>query len=141
MSLHLEQCELELPAQARGFHDLTARVSSVVSEWSWKRGQLTVFIKHTSASLIVSENADRQVLLDLEAFANRLVPDGDPLFQHTAEGPDDMPAHVRAVLTATSIQVPITAGRLALGTWQALYLWEHRTSIHRRKLVLTGIGE
>ena len=103
-------------------------------------GLATVFVHHTSASLIVCENADASVRRDLEAFAARLVPDGDPLFTHDAEGDDDMPAHVRTVLTQTSIGVPIADTKLALGTWQGLYLWEHRTSPHKRRVSVTVIG-
>ncbi len=104
-------------------------------------GLATVFIHHTSASLIICENADPSVRRDLEAFAARLVPDGDQLFTHDAEGPDDMPAHVRTVLTQTSIGIPIEDGALALGTWQGLYVWEHRTAPHRRRVTVTVIGE
>ncbi len=100
-----------------------------------------MWIQHTSASLIVCENADPTVRRDLEAFAARLVPDGDRLFQHTDEGPDDMPAHVRSVLTQTSIGIPIVEGDLALGTWQGLYVWEHRTAPHRRRVIVSVIGE
>ncbi len=99
-----------------------------------------MFIHHTSASLIINENADAQVRRDLEAFLARLVPDGDPLFHHVDEGPDDMPAHVRTVLTQTSITIPIIEGRLALGTWQAVYLWEHRTAPHRRRVTVTVLS-
>ncbi|MHC4378021.1 MAG: secondary thiamine-phosphate synthase enzyme YjbQ [Planctomycetota bacterium] len=141
MALHLEQRELELPARARGFHDVTGALRACVSEWGLERGLLNVFLKHTSASLVINENADPQVLRDLEAFAQRLVPDGDALFDHTAEGPDDMPAHVRTALTATSLQLPIAGGRLALGTWQAVYLWEHSTAPHTRRLLLSAVGE
>jgi secondary thiamine-phosphate synthase enzyme len=141
MPLLLEQRVLELPARSRGFHDVTDALRVCVTDWGVERGLLNVFLMHTSASLVVSENADPQVLRDLEAFAQRLVPDGDSLFRHTAEGPDDMPAHVRAALTATSLQLPIARGDLALGTWQAIYLWEHRTAPHSRRLILTSVGE
>ena len=104
-------------------------------------GLATVFVLHTSASLIICENADPTVRRDLEAFAARLVPDGDRLFEHDAEGPDDMPAHVRTVLTQTSIGVPISDSRMTLGTWQGLYLWEHRTSPHQRRVSVTVVGE
>jgi secondary thiamine-phosphate synthase enzyme len=103
-------------------------------------GLANVFIHHTSASLIVGENADPDVLRDLRAFLDRLAPDGDRLFVHTAEGPDDMPAHVRSVLTATSISIPITAGRLALGTWQGVFICEHRLRPHLRRITVTVIG-
>lgn len=141
MTLHLEQRELELPARSRGFYDVTQALHTSVAEWGYERGLLSVFLKHTSASLVINENADPQVLGDLEAFAQRLVPDGDALFGHAAEGADDMPAHVRTALTATSLQLPIAGGRLALGTWQAVYLWEHRTAPHARRLMLSAVGE
>ena len=106
-----------------------------------REGLATVFIHHTSASLIICENADPSVRRDLETFAKRLVPDGDPMFTHDAEGDDDMPAHVRSVLTQTSIGIPIVDGKLALGTWQGLYLWEHRTAPHARRVTVTVVGE
>lgn len=104
-------------------------------------GVLTVFIRHTSASLLIQENADPDVRTDLEAWLARLVRDGDPLFSHTLEGPDDMPAHVRAALTAVSLSIPVAGGRMALGTWQGIYLYEHRTSPHRRSVALQFTGE
>jgi secondary thiamine-phosphate synthase enzyme len=100
-------------------------------------GLAHLFIQHTSASLFVCENADPAVREDLEAFMARAVPDGDPLYRHTAEGPDDMPAHVRSVLTDCSLSVPVVSGKLALGTWQGIFVWEHRHSPHRRRIVLT----
>ncbi len=103
-------------------------------------GLCHVFVHHTSASLIIQENADPDVQHDLNAFMDRLVPDGDPLFRHTAEGPDDMPAHVRSVLTATSLNIPVSGGRLALGIWQGLYLWEHRTRASGRRITVTIQG-
>lgn len=133
--------ELAIATHGRGTYDVTREVERAVGESRVREGLATVWIHHTSASLIVCENADPDVRRDLEAFFARLVPDGDPLFRHTAEGDDDMPAHVRAVLTQTSIGVPITGGRMVLGTWQGLYLWEHRTSPHRRRLTVTVIGE
>src|SRR5579863_1937837 len=119
--------ELEIPTRNRGTYDITGQVAEVVRTSGARDGLATVFVHHTSASLIVNENADAQVRRDLEAFLVRLVPDGDPVFKHVDEGPDDMPAHVRTVLTQTSVTLPIIDGRLALGTWQAVYLWEHRT--------------
>jgi secondary thiamine-phosphate synthase enzyme len=103
-------------------------------------GLLTVFIRHTSASLLIQENADPEVTRDLERFFSRLVPDGDPLFEHRAEGPDDMPAHVRAALTQTHLSIPVIGGELMLGTWQGIYLVEHRTRAHRREVVLHLLG-
>jgi secondary thiamine-phosphate synthase enzyme len=133
--------ELSIATRGRGTYDITRDVAKVVSASSARLGLATVFVHHTSASLIICENADPDVRRDLEAFAGRLVPDGDPLFVHDAEGPDDMPAHVRSVLTQTSIGIPIVDGKLALGTWQGLYLWEHRTSAHTRKVTVMVIGE
>jgi secondary thiamine-phosphate synthase enzyme len=100
-----------------------------------------VFVHHTSASLILCENADPTVRNDLEAFARRLVPDGDPMFEHTAEGPDDMPAHVRSILTQSTLSIPVAGARADLGTWQGLYLWEHRHAGHPRKITVTVLGQ
>jgi secondary thiamine-phosphate synthase enzyme len=130
--------EFVMRTRGRGLHDITSRVAALMHQV--KDGLATVFIHHTSASIIVCENADPSVQRDLEAFLARLVPDGDPLFTHDAEGDDDMPAHVRTVLTQTSIGIPVAGGRLALGTWQGLYLWEHRTSPHDRRISVTVIG-
>src|SRR5689334_3018984 len=129
--------ELTIPTRGRGTYDITREVARVADDGGVRDGLATVWIHHTSASLIVCENADPSVRRDLEAFLARLVPDGDRIFSHTAEGDDDMPAHVRTVLTQTSIGIPIADGRLVLGTWQGLYLWEHRTSPHQRRLTVT----
>jgi secondary thiamine-phosphate synthase enzyme len=133
--------ELTLSTKGRGTYDITREVAEIVRASAARNGLATIFIHHTSASLIICENADPSVRRDLEAFAARLVPDGDRLFSHDAEGDDDMPAHVRTILTQTSIGVPIANARLTLGTWQGLYLWEHRTSPHRRTVSVTVIGE
>jgi secondary thiamine-phosphate synthase enzyme len=133
--------ELTVATKGRGTYDVTREVAAVVNASSAREGLATIFIHHTSASLIVCENADASVRHDLEAFVARLVPDGDRLFTHDAEGDDDMPAHVRTVLTQTSIGVPIVDGRLALGTWQGLYLWEHRKAPHRRTITVTIVAE
>lgn len=133
--------ELTVATRGRGTHDITKDVARIVAESGARDGVATVWVHHTSASLIVCENADPAVRRDLEAFVAKLVPDGDRLFTHTDEGDDDMPAHVRSVLTQTSIGVPVADGRLALGTWQGLYLWEHRTSPHHRRITVTVIGE
>ncbi|HEU4610934.1 MAG TPA: secondary thiamine-phosphate synthase enzyme YjbQ [Kofleriaceae bacterium] len=133
--------ELTIATKGRGTYDITREVAEIVGASYARHGLATVFIHHTSASLIICENADASVRRDLEAFAARLVPDGDRLFSHNAEGDDDMPAHIRTILTQTSIGIPITSGKLALGTWQGLYLWEHRTSPHRRQVTVTVIGE
>lgn len=129
--------KLAIATRGRGTYDITRDVAEIVRASGARDALATVFVHHTSASLIVSENADPAVRRDLEAFVARLVPDGDALFTHTAEGDDDMPAHVRSVLTQTSIGIPVEAGRLALGTWQGLYLWEHRTSPHTRSVTVT----
>ena len=133
--------ELTVATKGRGSYDITREVAAIVRASAARLGLATVFVHHTSASLIVCENADPSVRHDLEAFAARLVPDGDRLFTHDAEGDDDMPAHVRTVLTQTSIGVPIDGGQLSLGTWQGLYLWEHRTSPHDRRISVTVVGE
>ena len=133
--------EVSVATRGRGTYDITDEVAGIVTKSRASVGLATVWVHHTSASLIVCENADPSVRRDLDAFFARLVPDGDRIFTHTAEGDDDMPAHVRNVLTQTSIGVPIEDGKLALGTWQGLYLWEHRTSPHRRRVTVTVIGE
>lgn len=137
----LAQQHLEVETRGRGTIDLTAEVQAIVRQSGVKSGICNVFIRHTSASLMICENADPAVLRDLETFMSRLVPDGDPMFTHTAEGPDDMPAHVRSILTQSDLTIPVTAGRCALGTWQGLYLWEHRHRGHRRTVLVTVTGE
>jgi secondary thiamine-phosphate synthase enzyme len=131
--------EITVSTHGRGTYEITREIADIARRV--QAGLATVFVHHTSASLIVCENADPSVRRDLEAFVTRLVPDGDRLFTHDAEGDDDMPAHVRTVLTQTSIGIPIVDGRLALGTWQGLYLWEHRTSPHQRRISITVIGD
>jgi secondary thiamine-phosphate synthase enzyme len=132
---------LTVATRGRGTYDITRDVAAVVADSGIREGLATIFVHHTSASLIVCENADPAVRRDLEAFVARLVPDGDRLFTHTDEGDDDMPAHVRTVLTQTAIGVPVEAKRLALGTWQGLYLWEHRKAPHERRVSVTVIGD
>lgn len=127
---------LQLETPGPGLVEFTASVAAFVARSGVRSGLCTVFCRHTSASLIIQENADPSAQRDLERWLNRLVPEGDPLYTHTAEGPDDMPAHIKAALTATSIGVPIVDGRLALGTWQGIYLWEHRRGAHLRQIVL-----
>ncbi len=134
------QARFEVRTRGREVRDVTADVARVVAGSGVETGLCSVFIRHTSASLMVCENADPAVLRDMEAFMARLVVDGDPLFEHSAEGPDDMPAHVRSVLTQTSLTLPVTDGRLALGTWQGVFLWEHRYAPHRRTIVVTVTG-
>ena len=125
----------------RGLTDVTASVVRVVRSAGIHDGLCTVFLRHTSASLVIQENADVSVRRDLEAFLSRLVPDGDPLFTHVTEGDDDMPAHVKAALTKTSEQIPVLRGELALGTWQGIYVWEHRRRGQRRELAIHVLGD
>jgi secondary thiamine-phosphate synthase enzyme len=132
--------ELTVSTRGRGFHDITAEVRQAVADSGARQGMCTVFLHHTSASLILCENADPDVRKDLEAFFARLVKDGDPLFQHDAEGPDDMPAHVRTVLTQNSLSIPIQNGAVDLGTWQGVYVWEHRTAPHRRRVTVSVLS-
>lgn len=132
---------LSVHTRGRGLHELTLPVNEWVQQQGWQWGLLTVFIRHTSASLLIQENADPTVQHDLERFLARLVPDGDPMFRHTAEGPDDMPAHIRSALGATSLSIPLLDGRLALGTWQGLYLHEHRLRPHHREVILHLLGD
>ena len=124
-----------------GLYDVTPELRTWVGRQKVREGLLTVFIRHTSASLVIQEDADPDVLRDLDTFLRRLVPEDDRLYRHTAEGPDDMPAHIRAALTATQLAIPIVDGALALGTWQAVYVFEHRASAHSRELVLHLVGE
>lgn len=126
--------------RGRGTVEITQRVQDAVAAASITEGLCTVFVHHTSASLVINENADPDVQRDLDAFLARLVPDGDPLFIHTAEGPDDMPSHVRTALTQTSLSIPVASGRCALGTWQGIFLWEHRHRGYQRKITVTIIA-
>jgi len=127
---------LSLTVPGQGLHEITREVAAAVAESGVSEGLATVFIQHTSASLTVQENADPSARRDLEAWLARLVPEDDPLWTHTAEGADDMPSHVRAALTATTLSIPVVDGRLALGTWQGIFLWEHRRARHRRNVVV-----
>lgn len=136
----MSNTQLEVATRGRGIVDITAQVQMIVGRSGVKVGLCHLFIHHTSASLLITENADPEVHRDLERFMARLVPDGDPMFKHNDEGPDDMPAHVRAVLTQTSIAVPVHNGRCDLGTWQGIYVWEHRHAAHRRRVTLTVLG-
>jgi len=130
----------EVPTEGRGTVEITSRVQRAVASSGIEEGLCTVFVHHTSASIIVCENADPDVRADLERFFSRIVPDGHGDFVHTAEGPDDMPSHVRSVLTATSIGIPVAEGRCDLGTWQGIYLYEHRHRGHRRRVTVTVVG-
>ncbi len=128
--------ELTLRVPGQGLHEITQDVVSVVDGADRAEGLCTLFLCHTSASLTIQENADPSARCDLEAWLNRLVPENDPLYTHTSEGPDDMPAHIKAILTATSLSIPFIGGRLVLGTWQGIYLWEHRRHRGTRRLVV-----
>jgi secondary thiamine-phosphate synthase enzyme len=121
----------------QGLHEITDQVLEIVKNSKIKSGLCNVFITHTSASLAIQENADPSARRDLEAWLNRLVPENDPLYSHTSEGPDDMPSHIKAILTNVSLTIPIVDSKLVLGTWQGIYLWEHRKSSHRRKVVVS----
>ena len=132
---------LTLETRGRGTYEVTRQLNEIVAQSEIVQGLCYVFVHHTSASLIVCENADSSVRRDLEEYAARLVPDGDPAFSHDSEGPDDMPAHIRSILTLTSLTIPVENRRCDLGTWQGVFIWEHRTSPHRRHLTVTIIGE
>jgi secondary thiamine-phosphate synthase enzyme len=140
MSSMLAQHTLQIATSGRGFTDITARVAKCVASSGVSRGLVQAFAAHTSCSLLLGENADPAVRGDLERWFARAVPDGDPLFRHTAEGPDDMPAHVRSILAGVSVTLPVCDGALGLGTWQGLYLWEHRHDPHRRNVLVTVLG-
>lgn len=137
----VHQQNLIVATRGRGTYDITQEIHDVVENAGIVTGLCSVFVHHTSASLILCENADPSVRADLEMIMQRLAPDGDPDYRHHLEGPDDMPAHIRSILTGSSLSLPVTAGRLVLGTWQGVFLWEHRTSGHRRQLTVTLCGE
>ena len=133
--------QITVSTSGKGLYEITRPVLSWLRTGNFETGLLTAYVRHTSASLTIQENADPDVVRDLEAFFSRLVPENDPLYRHTMEGPDDMPAHVRSALTLTQVSIPIIGGHAALGTWQGLYLFEHRRHPHRRNVVLHAIGE
>ncbi len=135
------QRTITVRTRGRGAYEVTEQVETAAREAGVKTGLVHAFLQHTSASLILCENADPGVHRDLETFMARLIPDGAPWFEHDYEGPDDMPAHIRAILTQNSLTVPVTGGRCALGTWQGVYLWEHRFAGHGRRLTITVQGE
>ena len=137
----IEHKSLEFRSKGRGTTEITAEVSRAVAASGVRTGLCTLFLQHTSASLILCENADPDVRRDLETILARLAPDGDPAYVHDAEGPDDMAAHARSILTSNSLTIPVADGRLLLGTWQGVYLWEHRQATHTRSLVVTVVGE
>ena len=135
------QDTLKIRTPGRGSIELTKDVADVVRSSGIDQGLCNIFVHHTSASLMLCENADPTVRSDLETFMSKTVPDGDPMFQHIAEGPDDMPAHVRSVLTDSSLTIPVSNGNCMLGTWQGIYLWEHRQHSHNRKVTITVYGD
>lgn len=137
----IDQQTLTFRTRGRGTTDISPDVQRVVAASGVKKGLCTVFLQHTSASLVLCENADPDVRRDLETLLSRLAPDGDPAWVHDTEGPDDMAAHARSILTSNSLSIPVADGRLMLGTWQGLYLYEHRTAPHARSVVVTVIGE
>ena len=128
--------QLTVETTGQGLLEITRPVQELVKKSKIEEGLCTVFVRHTSASLVIQENADPTAKSDLERWLNRLVPEGDPFYEHDTEGPDDMPGHIKAALTATSLSIPVTGGKLALGTWQGIYLWEHRHRGSRREVVL-----
>jgi secondary thiamine-phosphate synthase enzyme len=133
--------ELTISTGGRGLYEFTDDVAAWVAKTNLTNGLLTLHLRHTSASLLIQENADPDVRRDLDAFFERLVPDGDPIFIHTAEGDDDMPAHVRTALTTVTLSLPVRNGQMTLGTWQGIYVWEHRSSSHVRKVAVHFVGE
>lgn len=138
MAVHQER--LTLRPRGRGLHEFTEELARVVARSAIGTGVVTAFCRHTSCSLVIMENADPSARRDLEAWLDRLVPENDPHFTHTLEGPDDMPAHIKMALTRSSESIPIAGGRLLLGTWQGLFLWEHRDARHEREVIVTVLG-
>lgn len=128
--------QFTVATREQGLHEITPRISAIVSRCAMKEGLCTVFVRHTSASLVIQENADPGAKEDLERWLNRLVPEGDPFYRHDTEGPDDMPAHIKSALTQTSVSIPVFQGKLSLGTWQGIYLWEHRHRGGEREIVV-----
>ena len=135
-----ELANIEISSTGRGFLEISREIERSIISSGITNGVCHVFLRHTSASLLITENADPAVRKDLESFMKKLVPDGDPAYLHRSEGPDDMPAHIRSVLTCSELTIPIRQGRLALGTWQGVYLWEHRLRPHLRRIELTILG-
>ncbi len=137
----VHQETITLPARGAGLHEFTEKLAAFVARSRVRTGVVHVFCQHTSASLVIMENADPSARRDLETWLERLVPEDDPSFTHTLEGPDDMPSHIKMALTRTSETIPIAEGRLLLGTWQGVFLWEHRAAPHSRRIVVTVLGE
>jgi len=138
--MKFEQTTLSIDTLGRGTYEITQEVQRAIADSGIDRGLCHLFIQHTSASLVLCENADPSVRSDLETFMAKIVPDGDPVYEHSMEGPDDMPAHIRSILSNMDLTIPVTGGRGALGTWQGIYVWEHRTRANRRHLVITIQG-
>ena len=141
MPIRQHSTEFVLSSRGKGLIEFTHEVVDWVRSCNLDTGLLTLHVRHTSASLVIQENADPEVCRDMERFMSRLVPDGDRIFRHTSEGPDDMPAHVRSALTSTTLSIPVQDGAPALGTWQGIYLYEHRAAPHRRRVVAHVLGE
>lgn len=139
--MNIKQQEITFMTAGRGTQDITSVINQIISDAAINTGLCHLFLKHTSASLIINENYDSQVREDLENFLSRLIPDGDPLFKHTIEGKDDMPAHIRTILTQTEMTLPVTDGKVVLGTWQGIYLYEHRYAAHQRHIYITLMGQ
>ncbi len=139
--MHQINHKISVKTNGRRLYDITPQIMQWAANSGMQTGMLNLYIQHTSASVLINENYDPGVLVDMESFFARLVPDGDPLFIHTAEGVDDMPAHIRSALTQTSISIPVLNGKLALGTWQGIFLYEHRLASHTRQVLLHLIGE
>lgn len=139
--MKIENHCIEVATRGKGTYDITAQVAALIARSGIREGQVTVLVRHTSASLVIMENADPEARHDLEEFFERLVPENTPWFTHTYEGPDDMPSHIRMALTRTSEVIPILQGRMSLGTWQGLYLFEHRRAPHVRQVVVSILGE
>lgn len=135
------QSLLEFSTSGRGTHNITNRVARIVAESRMQTGLAHIFVQHTSCSLLITENADPDVRHDLETIFARLAPDGDPAYRHDLEGPDDMSAHARSILSGTGLSVPVGAGKLLLGTWQGIFLWEHRAEPQQRRIVVTLLGD
>lgn len=136
-----EHGDLDLRTQGKGFYEFTGEVAQWLGQTGIRDGLVTVFVRHTSASLVIQENADPDVVRDLEMVFSRLAPENDPEYRHTMEGPDDMPAHIRAALTQTQLSIPVRGGRMVLGTWQGIYLFEHRRAPHHRRIAMHVVGE
>lgn len=137
----MHRSELMVPSGGRGFIEVTRELNAMASKFRMQDGMCNVFLPHTSASLVLGENWDPSVRRDLEDFMSRLAPDGDSRYEHAAEGPDDMPAHIRTILTQNSLVIPVSDGALQLGTWQGVYVWEHRLEAHERRIIVTFWGE